>query len=84
MNREQADELHEPSYIEGSRMGWLHILSVALRELGQEERDKYGWIREREAAVAALRRVCRTHGDNDWPENLHLADVIEKHLERHL
>jgi hypothetical protein len=24
------------------------------------------------------------HGDNDWPDDLHLADVIDKHLARHL
>lgn len=27
-----------------------------------------------------LRQVCDEFGDNDWPDNLHLADVIEKHL----
>lgn len=23
-------------------------------------------------------------GDNEWPDNLHLADVIDKHLDRYL
>ena len=31
-----------------------------------------------------LRQVCAKYGDNDWPDNLHLADVIEKHLLRNL
>lgn len=35
---------------------------------------------ERSATVAILRQVCTSHGDNDWRDNLHLADVIEKHL----
>lgn len=39
---------------------------------------------ERSAAVAMLRQVCAAHGDNDWSDNLHLADVLEKHLWRHL
>lgn len=42
------------------------------------------WILEREATVAQLRQVCDDFGDNEWPDGLHLADVIEKHLARHL
>ncbi len=42
------------------------------------------WDFEREATVAMLRAVCAEYGDNDWPDNLHLADVIEKHLWRNL
>jgi len=36
----------------------------------------------REAVVKMLRMVCEEFGDNDWPDNLHQADVIEKHLIR--
>lgn len=39
---------------------------------------------ERKDLVAALREVCKAFGDNDWPDDLHLADVIEKHLAKHL
>ena len=35
---------------------------------------------EREDLVKYLRGVCRKHGDNDWPDNLHLLDVLTKHL----
>lgn len=42
------------------------------------------WVSEREQAVAILRQVCEKHGDNEWDETLHLADVVEKHLWRHL
>src|SRR2546423_657496 len=35
---------------------------------------------EREDVVKLLRDACEEHGDNDWPDNLHLTDVIEKHL----
>ena len=41
-------------------------------------------LKEREVAVAALRELCGEYGDNDWADDLHLADVIEKHLRRHL
>jgi predicted secreted protein len=39
---------------------------------------------EREDAVKLLREICEEHGDNDWADDLHLADVLEKHLYRHL
>ena len=39
---------------------------------------------EREDTVRALRVVCSEFGDLNWSEDLHLADVIEKHLHRHL
>jgi predicted secreted protein len=42
------------------------------------------WRLERNAAVAMLRQVCDEHGDNAWLDRLNLADVIEKHLWRHL
>jgi predicted secreted protein len=41
-------------------------------------------VLEREAAVQALREMCRDFGDNDWPEDLHLADILDKHLAKHL
>ncbi len=40
--------------------------------------------RERADAVRVLRGLCQEFGDNDWPDNLHLGDVIEKHLGKHL
>jgi len=39
---------------------------------------------ERNDAIVMLRQVCEDWGDNDWADNLHLADIIEKHLWRHL
>ena len=43
-----------------------------------------GWAAERESVVFALRDICDAWGDNDWTSDLHLADVIEKHLHNHL
>lgn len=39
---------------------------------------------ERLGAIQALRKTCEYFGDNNWEPNLHLADIIEKHLYRHL
>lgn len=45
-----------------------------------QERDRLR--AERAAAVTMLRVECAAYDDNDWPDNLHLADIIEKHLAR--
>jgi hypothetical protein len=39
---------------------------------------------ERADTLLQLREVCGDFGDNDWPNELHLGDVIDKHLARHL
>lgn len=78
--------LDEDFWNEGWRAGWLNILRQAIEALGYDDMrtQKRAWILEREAVIAALREVCRDHGDNDWSNGLHLADVIQKHLARHL
>ena len=57
-----------------------------MRHLGYDDpaAEHVKWIREREEAVSLLREFCEEFGDNDWPDKLHLRDVIEKHLWRHL
>ena len=86
MSIEHEDDEREKGWVAGHRAAWVGLLQTALRELGYEgtEAEHARWIVEREAAVVALRNVCETYGDNEWPDNLRLADVIEKHLERHL
>jgi hypothetical protein len=66
----------------GERAAWVQLLKQAARALGDDvEQVKLAeLVAEREQAVAALREVCKEFGDNDWPDNLHLSDVIEKHL----
>lgn len=73
-------------YEQGSRSAWRTMLAECLRHLGYtgDDTQKLAWIAEREDAILALRRICAEHGDNDWPEDLHLADILDKHLERHL
>lgn len=80
------DEKQEQVYIQGSRAAWAAMLQVCLKHLGYDapESQRVSWILEREAAIVQLRDVCESFGDNDWDERLSLADVIEKHLGRHL
>lgn len=79
MDTESKDRLVS----QGMRLAWRRILGEAIRELG-EEGNAESWRVERADIVAMLRQVCEHHGDNDWSDDLHLGDVIEKHLWRHL
>lgn len=77
-------DAEEKLWLAGNRAALVSMIAHCVRELGYEGRTAESLIVEREAAVAALRRVCEEHGDNDWSDDLHLADVVEKHLGRHL
>lgn len=80
----ELEAANEAAYDEGGKAAWRTLLRTAMRELGAETPDAARLALERAEAIAALRRICSHHGDNDWPDNLHLADVIEKHLARHM
>lgn len=77
--------MSEQDYINGMRSALTHMLAHVLKELGYDgsEGAATKWILEREAAISTLRRICEDYGDNDWPNDLHLSDIIEKHLERY-
>lgn len=58
---------------------------VVLDRIPEPSKAQDNWIDgEREATIAALRILCGDFGDNDWLDDLHLADVVEKHLSKHL
>jgi hypothetical protein len=35
---------------------------------------------ERKEVIKYLRGVCKNWGDNDWGDDLHLVDILDKHL----
>jgi hypothetical protein len=79
----------EQSWERGRKAAYIAIGRNCLRALGFDNAEAasiahIAWIDERQAAVSALRDLCETFGDNDWPDELHLSDVIEKHLARPL
>lgn len=76
----------EAAYMNGRKTAWLTILKDALEGLGYDGPEFHAakWAVERAEIVAMLRYVCGRHGDNDWPDDLNLADVIDKHLNKHL
>ncbi len=77
---------NEKAYTQGYNVAVAGILQHAASLLGYQC-DATTVARlafERVRVVAKLREVCADHGDNDWPDDLDLCDVIEKHLRRHL
>ena len=82
--------MSEKDYINGSRTAYRRMMQLCLREIIDSkdnlsaEEKVVQLAGERDEALAVLRRICEEHGDNDWDNNLHLADIIDKHLGRHL
>ena len=83
---EKESEIHDQGYSEGQRMLLIRWLRQIHRDLGYDdpETKRSSWIIEREEAISMLRTTCRDFGDLDWQEDLHLSDIIDKHLARHL
>jgi hypothetical protein len=86
-------EAEEAAYVRGNLAVYRELLGVALRGLHLEPMpDDLEGMRKRVGALeselhdarAQLRILCEDFGDNDWEEQDHLADVIDKHLGRHL
>ncbi len=84
--RMAESEARKAGYDAGSRRAYVSMLEHALSGLNYKgsAAEHAAWIREREATVSELRRVCATFGDNDWPIDLNLANVVDKHLGRYL
>ncbi len=78
------EEALEQKWTDGRRSAWASMLRECRRQLGYQDDDLDRLIAEREEAIAVLRDACTDFGDNDWPDNLHLSDIIDKHLIRHL
>jgi hypothetical protein len=81
----QDEEIRQKAFDAGKRAANVHILRSLLKDLGYNRMDVLAaLVIEREEAIVALRAVCTDHGDIDWTPDLHLADIIEKHLHRPL
>ena len=88
---EHVTDKEESLWLQGHHAAWLQILRQALRELGFDQ-AVLAYPELKLARMAAmieetrsyLRQVCAQHRDLDWDDNLHLRDVIEKHLVKHI
>ncbi|HTG95725.1 MAG TPA: hypothetical protein VL866_24195 [Pyrinomonadaceae bacterium] len=78
------DEREEAAYALGQKSIYREMLGTALRHLDSDEYSREELIKERVDTIAVLRGLCEEHGDNDWDDDLYLADVVSKHLGDHL
>jgi hypothetical protein len=88
---ELVSEVHDRGYVRGQRQAWLGLLQTAIRELrgaGVDVEEPSlalaAAVSELEQVRSSLREACADFGDNDWPDNLNLSDVLEKHLVAYL
>lgn len=74
--------MNEASYTAGRLSVFSDLARQCAVELGVDTaQGRYLlWGSERARLVVALRSLCDEYGDNDWPDDLNLVDVIEKHL----
>ncbi len=80
-------EQEEQIYMQGESYSYKNIIrkcQAELRGLGIDLKTKEEFSEERIETIQILRRLCLEHGDNDWDDDLHLADIIDKHLRRYL
>lgn len=84
-DKDNEQDKRDQIFTDGERAALIGVLGHCIRHLtGMETRTREQLLYEREGAIQALRTICEAHGDNDWPADLHLADIINKHLARHL
>jgi hypothetical protein len=69
----------EQAYLLGAERANLSLLQYALSKI-ECSRTRAQLISEREDVVMTLKSLCKDFGDTDWDGDLHLADVIQKHL----
>lgn len=82
-------ENEERAYVDGMTSVYRELLGVALRGLHREPMPETLESAQKRIAQlethltdvrGTLRRLCADYGDNDWDDDLHLSDVLEKHL----
>lgn len=76
------NEAEEGIWVRGHKAAYEAMLGDCLRAIGIDDptAQAAAYLEERIAVIAYLRGICAEYGDNDWPDDLHLSDIIEKHL----
>jgi hypothetical protein len=82
----EDDDRSERDWTAGHRAALTSMLGRIVRDLAGDGAvvTREALLIEREEAVAMLRQLCERLGCNTWGDDLHLADVIDKHLWRRL
>jgi len=82
---ENDGSLYDKGYSEGKKAAWNFISNQCIMNLMPgTQKTSLELLTERKETISVLRDLCMAYGDNDWPDSLHLADIIDKHLGIHL
>lgn len=75
----------EEFYVRGRRSFARRVMAECAIELDGEERSRAHLMVERSAAIESLRHLAKRFGlPTDWDDDLHMADVVDKWIERPL
>lgn len=76
----------EQHWTAGNRAAYASLLQVCVRHLGCDDpaAEHASWLIERQELSVIIRRLCEEYGNADYPDNLHLGDVLTKYLEPYL
>lgn len=74
--------MSEQDYINGQKTAYARMFSLLARELAGPEGDIAEAVAELNGTRVALRRLSKRLGCNDWGDELHLADVVDKYIGR--
>lgn len=82
MTEDQLLEVREESYLWGQKQLLVSQMREIIRQLGYPtDMTIEARIIEREEALIALKQKCQDAGKpTNWPDGLHLADIINKYL----
>ena len=79
--KDDEHEKTEEAYLRGSDRAYLNIIAECRRQLGSIGKSALeDWSIERAEVVLKLREICSRFHASEWPDDLHLVDVIEKYL----
>lgn len=77
----EVEAMKERWYSDSKNRAFGSVLNFLMQQLGKAENpSREALIIERQETILALRDLCDEIGDNDWDADLHLADIISKHV----
>ena len=76
-DRRMGEQLDDPYYRCQVLTNKLDEFQTTIKVINDEYRK---CAQERKETVQMLRNICGEYGDNDWTDDLHLADVLRRHL----
>ena len=82
LTEDQLQEVQEAYYELGQKQLLVSQMREIIKQLGYPAESTVGvFIIEREEALIALRQKCQDAGKpSNFPDDLHLADIIQKYL----